>query len=95
MLTCLNGFFHEVTRVSLGENLVFANNGGAVASWASSGKTTPDVQEVMGQRFYQQIGLGNITRLGDLVIDAKTVVTGGRDVRDTWVLIGDPMLKVR
>jgi hypothetical protein len=95
MLTCLNGFFHEITRISLAENLVNASNGGAVAAWASSGKTTPDIQEIMGQRFYQQIGLGNITRIGDLIRDAKTVVPGGRDVRESWVLIGDPMLKVR
>jgi hypothetical protein len=49
----------------------------------------------MGKRFYNQIGLGNITRMGDLIIDAKTVVPGGSDVRESWVLLGDPMLKVR
>jgi hypothetical protein len=95
MLTCLNGFFHNTVNVSLAETLLNSTNGGAVAAWASSGLTTPDVQEVMGKRFYNQIGLGNITRLGDLIIDAKTVVPGGSDVRESWVLLGDPMLKVR
>lgn len=95
MLTCLNGFYHNTVNVSLAETLLNSTSGGAVAAWASSGLTTPDVQEIMGKRFYNQIGLGNITRMGDLIIDAKTVVPGGSDVRESWVLLGDPMLKVR
>ncbi|MGB7069097.1 MAG: C25 family cysteine peptidase [Pyrinomonadaceae bacterium] len=95
MLTCLNGYFVQLNSLSLAENLIFAQNGGAVASWASSGKTTPNIQEVMGTRFYDKIGGGTIPRLGDLILDAKTVVPGGTDVRLSWVLLGDPMLKVR
>jgi hypothetical protein len=95
MLTCLNGFFHNLVNISLAENLVEATNGGAVAAWASTGLTTADVQEIMGQRFYQKIGDGDIPRLGDLITDAKTVIPGGMDVRLSWALIGDPMLKVR
>ena len=95
MLTCLNGYFISPSGSSLSEALLFSTNGGAVATWASTGLTTPDVQEGMGQRFYQQIGLGNIPRLGDLVKDAKTAIPGGTDVRLSWVLLGDPMLKVR
>lgn len=94
MLTCLNGYFVNPNSDSLAERLVKAN-GGAVASWASSGKTTPDVQMVMGNRFYTQIGLGNIKRMGDLVKDAKAMIPGGTDVRYSWVLLGDPMLQVR
>lgn len=95
MLTCLNGYFIQVSNDSLAESLTKATNGGSVAAWASSGKTTPDIQLVMGQRFFQQIGIGNIPRIGDLIRDAKQVVPGGSDVRFSWVLLGDPMLKVR
>jgi len=95
MLTCLNGFFHEITRSSLAENLLNSTAGGGAAAWASSGLTTPDVQELMGQRFFNKIGGGSIPRMGDLIIDAKSTVPGGSDVRESWVLIGDPMLKVR
>lgn len=95
MLTCLNGYFIQVSNDSLAESLTKATNGGSVAAWASSGKTTPDIQLVMGQRFFQQIGLGTIPRMGDLIRDAKQVVPGGSDVRFSWVLLGDPMLKVR
>jgi hypothetical protein len=97
MLTCLNGYFHATTadNDSLAEVLLKAPNGGAAAVWASTGDTTPDIQEIMATRFYQQLALGNLNRLGDLANDAKTVINAGRDVRLSWVLLGDPMLKVR
>ncbi|HQX54722.1 MAG TPA: C25 family cysteine peptidase [Pyrinomonadaceae bacterium] len=94
MLTCLNGYFINPTADSLAEKLFNAQNGGSVMSWASNGKTTPDIQMIMATRFYQQLSLGNIKRMGDLVRDAKAQVPGGSDVRYSWVLIGDPMLKV-
>ena len=95
LLTCLNGYFINTGNVSLAETLVDATNGGAVAAWASTGLTTPDIQEIMAKRFYNQVGLGNIARMGDLIRDAKTTIGGGTDVRLSWTLIGDPMLKVR
>ncbi len=97
LLTCLNGQFNHpsINFESLAEVLLKAQNGGAAAVWASTGSTTPDIQEIMATRFYRQLSLGNIKRLGDLVNDAKTVVNAGRDVRLSWVLLGDPMLKVR
>lgn len=95
MLTCLNGFFINVQNDSLAETLLFSPNGGAAAAWASTGLTTPDIQEVMAQRFYNRLGGGTIPRLGDLIKDAKTTIPGGMDVRLSWALIGDPLLKVR
>ena len=95
MLTCLNGYFIGTRNTSFAEVLLNSTTGGAVASWASTGTTTPDVQELMATRFYLKVGDGSIPRLGDLIVDAKTVVPGGRDVRLTWALLGDPMLKVR
>jgi hypothetical protein len=93
-LSCLNGYFISPNGSSIGELLLRSNVGGAVAVWASTGETTPDVQETMGTRFYSQLGAGNMTRLGDLVVDAKSVISAGSDVRLSWVLLGDPMLKV-
>jgi len=94
MLTCLNGYFVG-PNVSMGEALLNSTTGGGVAAWASTGTTTPDIQQTMGIRFYSQVAAGQIPRLGDLIRDAKTVVPGGRDVRLSWVLLGDPMLKTR
>lgn len=95
LLTCLNGYFINSVD-SLSEILLKNPNGGAVAAWASSGLTTPDVQEIMATRYYNQIGInGGITRMGDMVNDAKTTINFGRDVRLSWVLLGDPTMKVK
>lgn len=108
MLTCLNGYFIRNDTDSLAEKLLKArwyeevmpgtynmNQVGAAASWTSTGKTTPDVQEVMATRFLNQVTVGNIPRFGDLIRDAKATVIGGRDVRLSWVLLGDPTMKLR
>ncbi len=95
MLTCLNGYFILRTTNSIAENLLHSTNGGAVAAWASTGQTTPDIQRLMGLRFYSKVNEGQIPRLGDLIRDAKAVLPPGSDVRFSWALLGDPMLKVR
>ena len=95
MLTCMNGYFLRTDFDSLAEALMKAQNGGAVAVWASTGKTTPDVQELLATRFYNQLNVGTMTRFGELIKDAKQNVVGGRDVRLSWVLLGDPTLKIK
>lgn len=104
MLTCYNGAFARVGQQTsggydyfdgLGEKLVKHPNGGAVAAWSSPGKTTLDVHEVMGKRFFQQLGAGNIDRIGDLVRDAKASLNAGPEIRLSWVLLGDPMLRTQ
>jgi Peptidase family C25 len=95
LLTCLNGYFLRADADSLSERLIKAPNGGAVSVWASSGETTPDVQEVMATRFYNQLNVGNMNRIGDLIKDAKANLIGGRDVRLSWVLIGDPAMRMK
>lgn len=94
MLTCLNGYFFQ-SGDSLSEVLLKNPNGGAAANWSSTGLTTPDIQEIMAMRFYNQFAAGSITRIGDLIKDAKTTINFGRDVRLSWVLLGDPTMKVR
>lgn len=96
MLTCLNGYFIDPTNPSLSERLLLSTNGGAVAAWASAGSTTPDVQQVMATRFFDQLGNNPaLVRMGDLVKDAKANLVGGADVRRSWALLGDPTLKVK
>ena len=95
MLTCLNGYFTDTTNYGLSERLIHAT-GGAVATWSSSGKTTPDVQQVLALRFYDQLANNaSMDKMGDLVKDAKTAVIAGRDVRLSWTLLGDPAMKVK
>ena len=94
MLTCLNGYFVRTNADSLAEKLVFQSSGGAAAGWGSTSETTPDVQLQMGLRFFQGFSLGTNRRLGDMIRDAKTVIDQGADVRLSWVLIGDPAMKM-
>ena len=95
MLTCLNGYFFAPVNDSLSEVLLKSQNGGAVVTWASTGLTTPDIQTIMGDRFYNQVNAGDIKRIGDLIRDAKAAIPFGTDVRFSWALLGDPMLKIR
>ena len=98
MLTCSNGFYHWLYFPSISESLIMVPNKGAVVAWASSGKTLPNVQEEMAVRFYAKVGAGTIPLIGDLVRDAKTALVppyDSPDVRLSWALLGDPMLKVR
>ncbi len=94
MLTCLNGYFVQPSD-SLSEVLLKKQSGGAVAVWASTGLTTPDIQEIMATRFFDDINSGNYARIGDVIKEAKTAIPAGRDVRLSWALIGDPTLKIK
>ena len=94
-LNCLNGYFHDVFTVSLAEALLKAPNGGAVAVWASSTLTQPDQQALMGRALFQQLFRTDMNvSLGDAVTRAKFAATDP-DVRKSWILFGDPTMKLR
>jgi len=94
MMTCLNGYAHDAYIDSLAESLLKSEHGGAMAVWASSGFTEPGPQFAMNQQFYQQLFSGAGMRLGDAVKAAKTA-TANSDVRRTWMLLGDPTMRMR
>jgi hypothetical protein len=93
MMNCLNGYFQDVGRDSLGESLMKAERGGAVAVWASSGMTAPDGQTSIDQEFCRQLSDRNAT-IGEAIRNAKAA-TGDRDIRRTWMLLGDPAMHVK
>ena len=95
MMTCLNGYILSPTTDSMAEALMKTPNGGAIAVWASTGSTYPDVQldlsrEVTRTMFRSEKG----NRLGDLIRKSKQM-TSSQDVRKTWHLIGDPTIIVK
>jgi len=94
MMTCLNGFFHDATGDSLAESLMKVENGGAVAVWASSGLTRPADQGVMNQQFYRLIFRDRLLALGEAARRAKAAISD-RDVRKTWILLGDPSMRLK
>ncbi|HWW61811.1 MAG TPA: C25 family cysteine peptidase, partial [Thermoanaerobaculia bacterium] len=92
-MTCLNAYFHDLYSISLGEALLNAPNGGAVAVWTSSGLTEPGPQMVMNQQLLRTI-FGVNTTIGDAIRSAKQA-TNDMDVRRTWNLLGDPSMKLK
>lgn len=94
MMTCLNGYYQDPVLESLSESLLKAEQGGAVAVWASSGMTVPTEQQTMNRELYRQLfGAPGLT-LGEVIGRAKQA-TPDKDVRRTWILFGDPTLKLR
>jgi autotransporter-associated beta strand protein len=94
MMTCLNGYSHDAYVDSLAESVLKAPNGGAVAVWASSGFTPTDSQFAMDSQFYRLLFGGQSLRLGEAARQAK-LATSDLDVRRTWILLGDPTMRVR
>ncbi len=96
LLTCLNGAFADFRNdPSLAENLIRAPNGGAIAVWASSALTVAPGQDIMANHFYdlhRQASPG--ARIGDLIKESK-LETSDNDVRASWILFGDPTLKIK
>ena len=94
MMTCLNGYATDANIDSLGEATLKAPNGGAVAVWASSGFTAPPPQLEMNKEFYRLLFGAQPIRLGEAIRRAKAA-TSDMDVRRTWVLLGDPAMRIR
>lgn len=94
MMTCLNGYAHDAYVDSLSESVLKAPNGGAVAVWASSGFTPTAPQFAMDSQFYRLLFGGQPLRLGEAARQAK-LATSDLDVRRTWILLGDPTMRVR
>ena len=103
-MTCLNGEFQHPQLNPLATALMNSREGGAIAVWASSGFNTPVEQAVMNQRFYTLLFQANqptntkaaqtAMTLGDITNGAKSSVSDP-DIRRTWILFGDPSMKVK
>ena len=98
LMTCLNGEFQHPQLNPLATGLMTAREGGAVAVWASSGLTRPPPQAILNQQLYsllfqldrQEEG----PRLGDATMRAKSAISDP-DVRRTWILFGDPSMRLK
>ena len=94
-MNCLNGYFHDLYTESMAEALLRAPNGGAVAVWASSTLTEPDQQSLMSHELFRQLFRTDVNlTLGDAVTRAKFAASDP-DVRKSWILFGDPTMKLR
>ena len=93
-MTCLNALFQDLYTTSLGESLMLAPNGGAVGVWASLGLTDPALQAIMNRAMLQAMFGATTPTLGEAILQAKAA-TNDNDVRRTWILLGDPAIRIR
>lgn len=93
-MTCLNGFFQDPSLESMAETFLKAQRGGAVAVWASSGLTSPPEQLPPDLKLIQLLFSGQGLTIGEAVVLSKQAVNY-MDVRKTWILFGDPAIKLR
>lgn len=99
-VTCLSGLFQHPVKSSLGEALVRAQDGGAVAALVPSSAAILTDQRVLAQRLAAALGAsaasGAANRLGDAVLAAQQGIGnapgGVREVQLTFNLLGDPTL---
>jgi uncharacterized repeat protein (TIGR01451 family) len=89
-MNCLNGYYHDLFTDSLGEVLLRNPNGGAIGVWASSALTAPHLQSQMNAELYRHIFTMPV---GDALLKAKAAVND-LDVRRTFILFGDPTLRI-
>jgi hypothetical protein len=93
-MNCLNGYFQDVYTQSLAETLLLSSSGGGVAVWASSGLNQADPQAQMNKVLVQSLFTQPTPTLGDAIIFAKSGITDP-DVRKTYILFGDPLLRLK
>jgi len=93
LMTCLNGYFDDPGMDSLAESLM-KSRGGASAVWASTAQTEPGQQERMNEELYRQLFSGERVTIGEAAARAKQAANDG-DVRRSWVLFGDPAMRLR
>jgi hypothetical protein len=93
VMACLNGYYLDLTGESLAESLLKAEAGGGVGVWASSGLCLPEQQAQMNRELYRVIIESDIT-IGAATRRAK-LATSDRDIRKTWILFGDPTMKIK
>jgi hypothetical protein len=93
-MTCLNGYFQDPLLDSLGEAMLKSRDGGAVAAWVSSGMCDPGEQATLNREFYRLLFGGGGLTIGEAAINAKSSVTD-KDIRRTWILLGDPTTRLK
>jgi Peptidase family C25/SdrD B-like domain len=98
LMTCLNGYTHSPYSDSLAESLL-RSNGGAIAVLASPNLNLADGQQELRLSIYNLMFNVSSTgakslRFGGIIREAKSA-TQDRDVRKSYLLIGDPTLVVK
>ncbi len=101
--TCMNGYFvtpAHYNRECMAEQLIRTNRVGAAACLSPSGWSAPPEQRVLAEGLFQAIFAEGAFEAGPAVARAKQLLleqhgTNGLMVANTYVLFGDPALRLR
>lgn len=94
---CLSGYFIHPEQRSLGEVLLLTPARGAVAALVPSGETYPTDQHTLAKALFGQ-PLKTEATIGEALLaamrDLDPTQPGERDIINTFVLLGDPALRL-
>ena len=97
--TCLTGLYTHPKVDSLTETLLWQPDGGAIAVLAPSSLTLPYDQGFLSRSLAQSIIDDPSATIGEMHLDARRQTpvdnSGGLDVMRTFMLFGDPALRLR
>lgn len=103
-MTCAEGYFIHTSPAgkdysSVAEGLVRADGKGAIASWSPTGYGLTTGHMIMDEFIFDQIFNHQANQLGYLTTNAKyylyAYTTGYRDLIETYLLFGDPALRLQ
>ncbi len=94
-MNCLNAHFSDPDLRSLGENILFNENGGGIAFWGSTSLTPPSIQAIYQNEFYKNLSYEEGITLGEIIYLTKTksgLSNPHQEVLNSWTLLGDPLI---
>jgi hypothetical protein len=97
-MNCLNGYFHFPIMDSLSEELVKADDKGAIAAFSPSGMSLNDPAHRYHRALIYELFEGGHQRLGDAILRAQaTYLETGifPELLSIYHLLGDPALKLK
>ncbi len=96
--TCLTGLFHHPTQATLAEVLLWHPAGGSLAVLAPTSLTLPDDQAWLAGTLARTLTSDPEVRVGDALLSAWRQLppqqVGTLEVLETFVLLGDPAMRV-
>jgi len=97
-MSCFTAYFDDTELGCIGEELVNARGGGAIAFWGSSGRSSMHGNFQLSELVFRALFETQIETVGQLfdAVKARYLDAGGnRQMADAYVLLGDPALQLK
>jgi hypothetical protein len=94
-LTCYTSdFVNPIFDPTLDESLLRREGGGAVATWGSTGQGYSNGHKILHLVFFDQVFSKGNAVIGPVTDVAKATLSQNLDLRDTFILFGDPAMEL-